>query len=352
MKKRVSNKKSLLLSLLLILSVSFSLSAQDARKEISKTYDVKKGFTFDLETKYSDVEILTWEKDVLDVLVVIEVDASSKEKAQEFLDKIDVDISESTDLVSFSTEFNNLGNWGKNVNLDIKYTVKLPAYLNVTAENSYGDMYIQELSGLASLDIQYGNLKVGRLTRGNVKPYNNLEIAYGNADIEEVNWLDLDISYSDFNADDAEMVFVDSKYSKLAGAKAGTIITDGTYDKYLFDAVDNFVAELKYSNVKFGKLNKKCDVSANYTNVKLETVSKGFEVIKADLSYGNFAMGTEAGIAFNLSAESKYGGIDVGPSGNLSKEKENSYVKVWGTVGSGAKANVEAVTRYGNIEIR
>ena len=111
MKKRVSEMKSLLLSLLLITSVSFSLSAQDARKEISKNYNVKKGYTLNVDTKYSEVEILTWDEDVLDVLVVIEVDASSKEKAEEILDKISIDISESSNSVSFETDIDFNGNW-------------------------------------------------------------------------------------------------------------------------------------------------------------------------------------------------------------------------------------------------
>ena len=40
MKKRVFKLKSLLLSLLLIVTVSFSLSAQDAQKTYSETYDI------------------------------------------------------------------------------------------------------------------------------------------------------------------------------------------------------------------------------------------------------------------------------------------------------------------------
>ncbi|MBE9518942.1 MAG: hypothetical protein IMY68_10250, partial [Bacteroidetes bacterium] len=55
MKKRVFKSKSLLLSLLLIVTVSFSLSAQDARKEYSENYDVSKGVTLITDTKYSDV---------------------------------------------------------------------------------------------------------------------------------------------------------------------------------------------------------------------------------------------------------------------------------------------------------
>ena len=62
MKKRVFKSKSLLLSLLLIVTVSFSLSAQDARKEYSENYDVSKGVTLTTDTKYSDVELITWDK--------------------------------------------------------------------------------------------------------------------------------------------------------------------------------------------------------------------------------------------------------------------------------------------------
>ncbi len=41
--------------------------------------------------------------------------------------------------------------------------------------NKYGNTDIDELHGLMNLDIKYGNLTAGKLTRGNVKP---LEQAY------------------------------------------------------------------------------------------------------------------------------------------------------------------------------
>ena len=59
MKMRVFNLKSLLLSLLLIVAVNFSISAQDARKNYTETYDVSKGVTLDSDTRYSDLEVLT-----------------------------------------------------------------------------------------------------------------------------------------------------------------------------------------------------------------------------------------------------------------------------------------------------
>ncbi|MBN1132590.1 MAG: hypothetical protein JXA39_05925 [Bacteroidales bacterium] len=352
MKKKAYKIKRLLLSLFLILLISLSLSAQNASKEISKTYDVRKGFTMNVNSKYSDIELLTWDQDVLDVLIVMEVDAGSEERSGNLLDKIDVDISETDNSVSFVTEFNFNGTPGRNVEIAVKYSVKLPSYLNLTVENSYGNVYLQELAGVAALDVQYGNLKVNKLTRGNDKPYNKLEIAYGNLEIEEAGWIELNASYSDCVVSNADMLFVKSKYSKFYGEHAGAVITEGKYDKYMFDEIDNFVGELKYSNVRFDRLNTKFDLNASYTNVKIEMLPKGFEKIRSDQSYGNFFLVTEKGNSFNLNAQSNYGGIDVVPESNLKRSRDNGTMKVTGTVGSPSKSEVEVITRYGNIDIK
>jgi len=352
MKKKVYKSNRLLLVLPLLLLLCIPLSAQNARKEISETYNVKKGFTFNVESKYSDIELLTWDRDVLDVVVIVEVDAGSRERSENILRNINIDIKETGNSVSYITNLDFPGSPGKGVKLDIKYTVKLPSYLNVTIENSYGNVYIQELAGLAKLDLQYGNLKINKLARGNVKPYNNIEIAYGNAGIEEAGWLELGISYSEFEASKFDMLIVESKYSKLYGENAGTVISEGKYDKYTFRELDNFVAELKYSNVKIDKLHQKFDLNASYTNVKIDYLLKGFEKIRANLSYGNFSAITEPGTSYNLNADSKYGEINVSPASNLSRSRENGNLKVSGTVGTNPKSDVNIVTRYGNIHIK
>jgi len=246
---KVYKPKSLLLLLLLIPAVNFSISAQDARREYTENYTVNRGVTLDAETRYSDVEIVTWDRNEVDILAVVEVDASSKSRAEAALEKINIEISKSGNTISLETELDN--GWSRNVKTEIRITVKAPAYLNLTIENSYGDLFIQELSGLALLDLQYSNLKADALSRGNEKPYNQVELAYSNATIEEAGWMELELAYSDVEINSSAMLFVESKYSKLIGERAGGIITEGAYDKYYIDELDSFVAELKYSGLKF-----------------------------------------------------------------------------------------------------
>jgi hypothetical protein len=346
MKKRVFELKSLLLSLLLIVTVSFSISAQDARKEYTENYDVSKGVTLNTDTKYSDVELLTWDKSEVDILVEVEVEASSKSKAEAALEKIDVRIGKSGNNVSLVTEFEN--GWSRNVKTKINITIKAPKWVNLDMANSYGDLFIQEATGLVLLDLKYGNMKAGSLTRGNEKPYSQIDMAYSNAEIDELGWLELEISYSDMEINTSNMLFVENKYSKLSGEKAGGIITKGAYDKYTFEEIDSFVGELKYSGVKIGTLNKTLNLNSGYTSAKIGTLSNGFDKVDASLSYGNFTAGLEPGASFKFEGEAKYGSVNIPTGDRLSKTKENNYVRIWGNVGSNPKSSIKVITKYGN----
>jgi hypothetical protein len=349
MKKRMSNLKSLLLSLLLIAVVSFSLSAQDAMKDYTEAFDVSKGVTLSSNTKYSDVEVLTWDKNVVDILAEVKVEASSKSNAEEKLSKIDVKIGKSGNTISLETTFGEA--WSRNAKVDIHIIIKAPAYLNLDMESAYGDLFIQELTGLVLLDLKYSNLKAGNLARGNEKPYNKMGLSYSNGSIETAGWMELELAYSDLDVSDSKMLFVKSKYSKLMGEKTGGIVTEGTYDKYYFDEVDNFVAELRYSGLKFGVLNKKLDVVSKYTDIKITGVSKEFKTLNASSSYGNIYLKMDEGASFKFEGETRYGNINLALDGKLSKSKENNIVKVWGNVGSAPKGSMKLEARYGNIEI-
>lgn len=349
MKKKVFELKGLLLSLLLIVVVNFSLSAQDATKNYSESYDVSKGITLNADVKYSDLELVNWEKDVVDILVEVEVDASSKNRAEELLDKIDVHIGKSGNTINLETDMDN--GWSRNAKVEINITVKAPKYINLDMETAYGDLFIQEVSGLVLLDLKYSNLKAGTLSRGNDKPFNMVDMAYSNGEVDEAGWMELELSYSDMEVNQSKMLFVESKYSKLIGVRAGGIVTEGAYDKYYMDELDSFVGELKYSGIKFGTLHKALNLHSGYTHCKIERLSKGFDEVEASLSYGNIHLGVEAGASFKFQGEAKYGNVKIDAGERMSKTKENNYTKVWGNVGSNPKATVKLITKYGNINI-
>lgn len=292
--------------IMLLLSAGLSLQAQqEARKELTKAFDVNKGVTLMTDTRYAEVEMLTWDKNSIDILAEIEVNASSKGKAEEKLQKIRVDVSKSGNTVSVETDFDE--GWSKNAKVDIHITIKAPAYINLELESAYGDIFIQEVAGLALMEIQYGNLKASKFARGNEKPFNSLDLAYSDATIETSGWMEVELAYSELEIGTSGMLFVESKYSKLSGEKVSGIITEGAYDKYYFDEVGSFVGELRYSGIKFGSLSKKFNVECKYTNMKIAHLSKNFKEVDVVASYGNIYMDVEEGASFKVEAVARYG---------------------------------------------
>jgi hypothetical protein len=179
-----------------------------------------------------------------------------------------------------------------------------------------------------------------------------IDLAYSNAEVDVAGWVEVELAYSDLEMNQSNMLFVESKYSKLIAEKAGGIITEGAYDKYYIDELDSFVAELKYSGIKFGRLNKTLSLHAGYTNAKIESLSKDFEEIEAALAYGNIHMGLESGASFKFEGEAKYGNVSIEAGERMSKTKENNYTRVWGNVGSNPKASIKLTTKYGNVTIQ
>jgi len=340
----------LLLCTLLISVAGFSLSAQEGRREYRETYDVKEGVTLSADIRYADMEIVNWDRNEVEVYAEVRVDAGSQARAEEHLDMIDVRISKSGNTIYVETEFDE--GWSKRVKkVEIQFTVQAPAYMNLTMDLAYGDVFIQELDGLVLLDLKYGNLKAGTLGRGNEKPYNALELAYSDGAVDRAGWVEVELAYSELDISNSSMLFTESKYSKLMGETTGGIVTEGAYDKYTFDRIDNFVAELKYSGVRFGSLAKKFVVEAKYTNIKIDQVAADFKEISAESSYGNIYLGMDQGASYKIEAETKYGKIEMDEDGKLSRSKDNNYMKVWGTVGTSPKGSMTLEARYGNIVI-
>jgi hypothetical protein len=346
---KMFNPQRLLLLLLLITVVNVTLSAQDAVREFRESFDVSKGITVSSDTRYSDVELINWDRDEVEVVAEVEVNASSRSRAEEKIEKINVDIRKSGNTVTIETDLEE--GWSRNVKVDIHITVKAPSYLNFSLESWYGDVFVQDVDGLAILDIKYGNLSAGNLNRGNEKPYNSIELDYSDGTIEKAGWIEVQLAYSDLEIENSSMIYADSKYSKLLGSKTGGIVAEGAYDKYYFDEVDNFVAELRYSGVKFGLLKKKFEVESKYTNIKLMDVPDDFKEVNINSSYGNIYVNVDDQASFKIEAETKYGNVNVAQEGRLSSQKENNYKKVWGTVGSSPKGSMMLEARYGNITV-
>ena len=133
-------------TILFALTPFFVFAQVTKSKEVKKHYSVSATGNLAIDGKYGNVHVETWDKNEVDLVVSIEVTKRSDSKAQQYLDKITIDIDDaSANNLSFKTIISgNLDNSGSD-KIKIEYRVKVPKTLNMNLENSYGNLYLIEL---------------------------------------------------------------------------------------------------------------------------------------------------------------------------------------------------------------
>jgi len=348
MKTRLFNKLLILFSIQLIFVVH--INAEEITKKIQETYSTSDNTVVNLENKFGDIDIQNWDKNSIQIDVLITVDASSHSKAEEIMKKIDVSISQSGDNVYAKTELDGSFN---NVEFSINYKIKMPKNLVLNLENKFGSVFINELSNKFNVEVKYGALTINSLTGDDSKPYSQVSLMYCKGSrIDNCNYIKLDLGYSKLSVGNANAVISSTKYSKLAVKNANLMVADSKYDNYKIGYIKAFKVEAAYSDFEIEKLDQILRLSTKYTQTDVSEIPAGFKKIEIENAYGTINLGISPNASYKLNAEAQYAKIEVPESNKLNKKKDNTEIKYWGTVGSGSDdATVDINTKYGNVNL-
>jgi hypothetical protein len=340
--------------------LSANLNAQEVNKEFHKEFTTAAGTILDLSNKYGNINIQSWDKDQVVIDVKVSVEMPDKEKAQKFLDYIDVQFSQSGNTISAATVIDekfNFSGWGiRNRKFSIVYDVKMPASLNLNLANRYGNIDIDAVEGLVNIDIKYGDLTAGKLTHGNDKPMSALKIAYGKATIDQAGWLDVYARYSPkIYVVMSQALLLDSKYSKVQIDEASSMVGESKYDDLRIGKINNLVLEAGYDEVKVGTLRKKLDFNGSFGSFSAESVPSGFESIKIDSKYTGVQLGIDESASYKLNARVSYGGLKF----NEDKFKSQKHIvgttsnETSGVMGKQQNPSSEVIvdSSYGTIRL-
>ncbi|HPD96236.1 MAG TPA: hypothetical protein PLA24_10120 [Tenuifilaceae bacterium] len=347
-----------------LLLIATSTMASNDR--LSKTYDREFATPpvtkLVVENKFGQINIENWDKKAISIHVDIKVENSNNEKAKLMLNAITVEFSESDNIASAITKFNDdimrsnrrLFSSISDDDLSIDYQIKMPASINVDLTNRYGDIFIDKLSGQMMVALKYGNIKVNKLTLGDNEPLNTLTLGYGNASIAEANWLKVDMKYSKLTIDNVQALVLVSKYSKANIGNASSLVFESKYDGYEIDNISKMIGESGYTNFKINKLNTLFKVTAKYGEVKIYSVSSSLKEINFTSSYTEFKAGLPSSLSYKLDADMSYGNVRY-PSdiARVNKIEENTSTEVNGIVGNEkeAKTTVKLKMRYGSASL-
>ncbi len=355
MKTKIFSAALLLGSLLLISGVIYSQN--EVKKEFHHEFPTNLNTILTLDNKYGDIDLKNWDKALIQIDVVVEVLNSSQEKADRLLSYIEVVFAAEGDEVSaktvFDEKFNNTSTWRDDNDLKINYTVQMPKDIQLNLFNKYGDVFINEITGRATIGIKYGKLKANRIYRGNEKPLTEIDLGYSDASIEESDWLKVTMKYSNLNLNSTGAIVLLSKYSKLSLEECSSLVIDGKYDVYKLGKMANLVAVCAYSNFEIEEVREKLNMETEYTDCKIVYMPATFISIDITNRYGGYRIGLDPDASYKIDGQAEYAKISYPDEGKVSRIVENTSMQVNGVVGkeTNPDANVRIVTKYGGIKL-
>lgn len=357
---KTSIYKTLLAAIVLLLITSLT-QAQEISKEFHKEYNPQKGVVLELNNRYGDINIVTVENDKIVVDVVVTLSYPDRERAEKLLSYINISFTEESGKYSVKTTIDEgftLSGWGRtDKRFNIKYNVSVPSWIDLTVINKYGNVELDKLDGYLNANVQYGNISTGKLSRGNIKPVNTLNVSYGKINITEAGWLDIKARYTnDVVVGKAQAVAIDTKYSKISISNISSIVVDSKYDKYIVGQVNNIIVNSGYSYFEIGSIIKKMVIDCNYGSFRADFIAPDFELIDIDTDYVGVTALIHERASYKIEGKVSYGKIEFDEK-HFDKQKQiinNTSMELEGVVNQQSAGRLGEVTinaSYGNVKL-
>ena len=358
MKRLIYNPAKALLAAILL--VSMPVTGQEVTKEFHKEYTAGANTTLEVNNRYGKVVVETSDRNDIIIHVKVTVELPNQQRAEKLLSYIDVQFAQEGDMVkartSIDDKFTFTGWGGGSRRFSIDYKISMPERINFTLVNRYGNSDLETITGLVKLDLKYGNLKAEDLSRGNVKPLNYINLAYGNATIESAGWLDVVLRYSgNFWIGSAQALSIDSKYSKISIDEVSSIVGETKYDKLEIETINNLSLDAGYTDANIGELRKRLKFDGGYGSLNIDRITRGFESIESSTKYIGVKLGIDEDASYRLDAMLSYGDLkfDEDKFRHQKQIVENNKREMSGVVGdeSEPSSRVNITASYGSVRL-
>jgi len=323
----------------------------EKRQSINKTYKVSGSTTMKLSNSFGKMHVETWDKNEVKVNIEIIVRASNDDRAQDLLDKIDIDIDDDnpSSSLSFVTSIGN-NKSGRNTSFEINYDVSMPKTNTLDLKNSFGDVYLGDLSGDVDVNVQYGNLKAGSLTGDcDVK----LSFGSGFSEIDAIKKGDLKVSYSKLGVEKIGDLDVHSSFSTFETEKVGSMDLIAKYGEVEIEEIDVLEADVNFSGFELGTVNKSLVLDIDYGGSLDIGVSKSVKLLDITSSFGPVNINLESGMNASIEARMSFCSLRYDEDKiEFSKIiKDNTSSQYEGKIGTGSGTIIKIISKYGNVRL-
>ncbi|WP_339712942.1 hypothetical protein [uncultured Kriegella sp.] len=334
--------------LIIMAAVLFSLSlpAQtEVSKKISKTYDMTSAGELYLDNKYGDVTIQGWKKNSISILVEITVTHKKKENAEDLLSRISPNIKVINNFISVSSDIaeKSTGFFAKyfnkanpfdfdRSNVQINYTVNLPAKAELEIINKFGDVIVEDYSGKLKLDAQHGDVWIN-------ENLNNADVnlRYGKLRAESINYGSIRLKNGSLNLEKSKDLRLNSSGSNIDIETVTALEIYSSKDEITIDEVESIQGSLEFTNMQLNNVDDQINLGMKIADFKVLEVHSADASIVIHQESSEISLNVD-GFSFNFDATLEEGLV------RLPKSFENVHTKM---LDKGKRIR-EITAKYGN----
>jgi hypothetical protein len=354
--------KILVAALISLLVTTLSAQSVSEKRSFIKTLPLTKDARLEIKNRYGDIHISSWEKDSVNIMAEIEAFAPNHEKLAKLLEGVEININESGPVVRAETEFGReitdflesiKGLTEKIIEYDsrvqINYYINIPDYVNINVENQFGDISMENNTGVISVDLSNGDFKANSLNR-----LSDLSLDFGDAEIGSVRSGKIKTSFSRFVIRESGELSINSTSGRFELDKAEEIDIESRRDKFFIENTAGMTGISYFTDYSIENLSGNTDLTLKYGNFNAENIDPRFEKIDLLSSYCDISMHFDPAASCGFEIRHTNAFVVI-PEKNTRSEKETlnkdkkEYL-ITGTFGSnpGARKVVIDATR-GNI---
>ncbi|HMQ48867.1 MAG TPA: hypothetical protein PKA00_13990 [Saprospiraceae bacterium] len=340
-------------------------------KVIKKEYETAPDGLLNLNNRFGEIRVETWDIPRVKLEISILVDANSEAEAQKTFDQIKVTFINSRSYTSAETAIvtnsNDWWRWSDEKQDDYAIHIKawVPEKLRLRLKNKHGAVHLQDLYGNLDLDLRHGDFYAE-----NLLAEAKIVIEDGYASIEKAEKLEAELKEAELELIHANYANITSRNSTITIANANQLVTNSRYDTYIIDEVYKLSNKGRYDNfqvVKASHVNfdsrftelhlshalKSVAINADSSMVFIESVGKSFSSIDLQGNFTTFDINLENGCQYQIDANANFAGIRYPRSLKITQENEagNSH-SIKGYVGPPNTGRViKAKLVYGTLRV-
>ena len=321
------------------------------QKSIKKTYIVNSNAGIDIDNKYGNISVSTWDEDKIDFDITIKVNGPNENWVNERLNSIDVDITALKSMVTAITKLgsSSLQSKGSNNSFEINYVIKIPKNGTVKLMNKYGNITVLSLEGASDIICKYGKVTVGKLNNTT----NRFQIEYcQNSSIDYIKNGTVEARYSGLKINDSGNLNLDTNYTDLVVADGQNIKYDCNYGTLKFQKLNSFSGSGNYLTISIAEISNSVNIDANYSKINISTITSKANNVNITSGYTDVSLGYDTNYAFDFDINTRYGNIKSDNSLDVSvTESKNTSKRISGFNKKKGQNKISINSNYGNVSL-